>query len=390
MSSWRTAMPKGMFLKSEGCASNLSEPSGRYTLERYCADTAAPYKPWAFPVSLDLFTRYGLWFQAHLVPELEEKRVLACAKHGSLFRLELEDGEAVDARQVIVATGIASATRVPGELGHLPKEAVSHSSAHVEFESFRSRDIIVIGAGQSALETAALLHESGAKVRVIARRKSIVWNTDGTERRSLIQRIRRPMTPLGGGLRTWLYVNAPGVFYSLPESVRVAQVKNSFGPAGAWWLRSRVEGQIPMTLGCELRDAALSGDRVVLRLARDGEPLPPISADHVIAATGYEITRRSFPFMAGRLMDEVRCTYGAPALSRNFESSVGGLYFVGLASAYHYGPIMRFVFGAQQTATRIAECVAGRCQRGAMPQAAAARADQRPSTFAGARLNDRL
>ena len=35
-------MPKGMFLKSEGCASNLSDPEGSYPLKQYCEDEALP------------------------------------------------------------------------------------------------------------------------------------------------------------------------------------------------------------------------------------------------------------------------------------------------------------------------------------------------------------
>lgn len=376
-------MPKGMFLKSEGCASNLSDPGGRYTLERYCAATGSAYKPWAFPISLDLFTRYGLWFQSQLVSDLDERRVLACTKQDGVFQLDIEGGEAVRTRHVIVATGLTAATRMPTELSRLPKAVVSHSSEHVELGAFRSRDVVIIGAGQSALETAALLNESGARVHLVSRRQSVVWNTDGTEKRSLLQRIRRPMTPLGGGLRTWVYVNAPGIFYALPEAVRANQVQTTFGPAGAWWLRRRVENQFPVTLSCRLRDAALSDGRVRLHVEREGDAPSSIFADHVIAATGYEVTRSSFPFVARELMNAVRWNRHGPALSRYFESSVHGLYFVGLASVYHYGPIVRFVFGAHQTAVRLARHVAGRCRSSPGSRSSAGRMEPQAGTYAG-------
>ena len=40
-------------------------------------------------------------------------------------------------------------------------------------------------------------------------------------------------------------------------------------------------------------------------------------------------------------------------LSTNFESSVRGLYFVGPASVYSFGPLARFAFGARFSAIRL-------------------------------------
>lgn len=369
MESWRKRMPKGMFLKSEACASSLSEPSGYYTLRRYCAEIGSNYKPWAFPIPLDLFIGYGLWFQTHLVPELDERLVVSCTKREGLFHLQLEGGERLSARRVIVASGLTAAARLPSELSDLPSAFVSHSSEHQDLGCFRGRDVIVLGAGQSALETSALLNENGAKVQLVARRPSIAWGTDGTEPCTVFQRLRRPMTPLGRGLRVWAYVNAPPVFYSLPEAVRITQVRNMFGPAGAWWLRKRIEGKVPLLLDRKIREATASDDRVILRVEGKTHESSTITADHIIAATGYEITRKSFPFLVPDLLEQIRWAQCGPDLSRNFQSSVRHLYFIGLASAYHYGPALRFVFGAQQTARRLGAHIAGQAVYGATARA---------------------
>jgi cation diffusion facilitator CzcD-associated flavoprotein CzcO len=369
MESWRKRMPKGMFLKSEACASSLSDPRGHYTLRRYCAEIGADYKPWAFPIPLDLFIGYGLWFQTHLVPELDERLVVSCIKREGLYHLEIEGGEMLSARRVIVATGITAAARVPSELSDLPTALVSHSSEHHDLGCFRGREVIVLGAGQSALETAALLNENGARVQLIARRPSVAWGTDGTAPCTIFQRLRRPMTPLGRGLRVWAYVNAPPVFYTLPEAMRISQVRNMFGPAGAWWLRKRVEGTIPLLLGRKIREATVSDDRVILNVEGKDHESSTITADHVIAATGYEITRKSFPFLAPDLLGEIRWAQCGPDLSRNFQSSARNLYFIGLSSAHHYGPALRFVFGAQQTALRLAAHIAGQSAYGAPARA---------------------
>lgn len=43
MQNWRSAMPKGMLLKSEGFASNLSDPGGAMTLAQHCKLAGFPY-----------------------------------------------------------------------------------------------------------------------------------------------------------------------------------------------------------------------------------------------------------------------------------------------------------------------------------------------------------
>ena len=75
--------------------------------------------------------------------------------------------------------------------------------------------------------------------------------------------------------------------------------------------------------------------------------------DHVIAGTGYKIDIGRLPYVAPNLLGALRQQLQAPVLSPNFESSVPGLYFAGLASAYAFGPIMRFVAGAAPTAHRL-------------------------------------
>ena len=43
MKLWRTAMPRGMYLKSQGFASNLSDPKQAMTLESFCSATGRAY-----------------------------------------------------------------------------------------------------------------------------------------------------------------------------------------------------------------------------------------------------------------------------------------------------------------------------------------------------------
>jgi cation diffusion facilitator CzcD-associated flavoprotein CzcO len=355
MHAWREHMPAGMFLKSEGCASNLSDPDGRFTLSRFCAEHGLAYGDYASPVPLETFARYGMAFQRRLVPEVEAAQVVELDKPGRAFELRLSGGETVSARRVVIAVGMAYFGYVPATLRALPPELASHSSRHHDLSRFRGRDVTVIGGGQSALETAALLREQGASARILVRRPSVVWNTVPTpDRRPLRQRVRRPVSGLGLGWRTLFYAQAPGAFHYLAEQARLRAVRTALGPAGAWWLRQRVDERLPVLLEHTVLGAETSGDRVRLRLGRPDRVGGELMTDHVIAATGYRVDLEALPFLRPALLARLRRLQRGPALSRDFESSVPGLYFVGLASANEFGPVMRFVFGADYTARRIA------------------------------------
>jgi thioredoxin reductase len=358
MESWRTRMPAGMLLKSDGCASNLSDPSGRSTLERFSRDNGIPYRDHALPISLDTFTRYGVDFHRRLVPMVEETNVTSVDKHADGFELRLETGEVVRARRVVVAVGLGYFRHVPPALRAIPAGHLSHSSEHADLGVFAGRDVTVIGGGQSALETAALLHEHDVDTRVIVRAPRLAWNpAPGASPRPVRRRVRRPMGGLGAGWRTVFYAEAPMAFRHLPERNRQRAVRTALGPAGASWLRERVEGRIPLLIEHEVAEAGMVGEHVRLRVEGTGDATEIIT-DHVIAATGYRIDLETLPFLEPSMLSRVRRVRRAPKLSANFESSVPGLYFVGQVAAPTFGPVMRFVYGADFTARTLARHLA--------------------------------
>jgi hypothetical protein len=224
MHRWQEQMPVGMFLKSEWDASSLSDPAGRYTLQQFCGETRLPYGN--APLPLDTFTRYALSFQRRLVPMVEDVLVTALDRRPDGFDLRLATGEGIRAKSVVIATGSSRAEYIPQELAQLPEQLLSHSSAHRDLSQFKGRDVVVFGAGQSALETAALLNETKANVSLLVRGSSISWNdTPSPGPRSLWQRTRRPASPLGSGLKTWFCANAPMLFYHLPRRTRLTMVR---------------------------------------------------------------------------------------------------------------------------------------------------------------------
>ncbi len=267
MHRWLYQMPKDMFLKSEGCASGLPDPTGHHTLGRYCSNKGIPFAEYGSPVPRDVLVRYALFYQQQLVPNVEDAMVNAVSRRDHSFELTLSNGEMLNADTVIVATGLDHMTSVPDQFSDLPAELWSHTASHRDLSVFKGKEIVVVGGGQSGLETAAILCEEGASVNLLVRKPDLAWNPVPPKiQRSRYRRLRSPRTRLGDGLQLWVYDNAPGVFHHLPQRLRVMKVKETLGPAGAWWLKDRVVGQLPILLGHHVREAKAHGGRVALQV----------------------------------------------------------------------------------------------------------------------------
>src|SRR5579862_4173072 len=171
MQGWIDGTPAGMLLKSEGFASNLSDPADENTLKRFCSARGVPYADLGMPVGREVFIAYGLDFAKRLVPHLEEKLVASVEPERDAFHLRCEDGEAVVARRVIVAVGLAPFAYLPPPFSSLPADRRSHSIDVPEPKRFAGRDVMVVGGGASAIDLAALLCEAGATVTLAARRQ---------------------------------------------------------------------------------------------------------------------------------------------------------------------------------------------------------------------------
>jgi thioredoxin reductase len=374
MRLWESTMPNGMFLKSQGFASNISDPDGTHTLEAFCKATSHPYASYGLPVPLENFVNYGHWFQADRGLAVEETMVTEVTARGDQFELTVGGIDRLLARRVVVAIGVEAFAHVPEALRGLPSELCTHASGHRDLSGFNGQDVIVIGAGQYALETAALLNETGASVQLLARKGAVVWNgTPLPAQRPLLQRLREPESGLGSGWATWFYSNRPDLFRQLPAKTRVYRARTALGPAGSSWLRPRVEGQFPVLTGHTVTAATEQGGRARLTVSRAGQSGREFEVDHVIASTGYRTDLSRLLFLPEVLRNRVQTLAGSPAVSRDYQSSVPGLYFIGPAVAQSMGPVMRFVFGTWHAAPVVARKLAGASGGRVQPAVAASR-----------------
>ena len=349
MASWRNNMPSGMILKSEPFASNLSDPQTRYTLERFYAARGAAYRPAGNPLAIADFLAYARWFQQQTRVEVADATLTDLRQADNGFELALADGGVIWARRVILATGYLPFRRIPSALDGLPSALISHSSEHRDLAQFARKDVTIVGAGQSALELAVLLHEQGVNVRVLARADRVAWGNAPNLSRSMLRRLCYPDAGIGPGWRSVIVSELPKVFRRLPLQARHDYVTRSWGPAGAWWLAERARDRFPLLTSHTIAHAAESGGKLVLAV-RNRERTAMFETDHVIAATGYRVDLDRIQYLSPSLRAKIKTYEGVPILDRALQCSIAGLHLVGMASAQSFGPVMRFVYGAKHTA----------------------------------------
>jgi cation diffusion facilitator CzcD-associated flavoprotein CzcO len=357
MDFWERQMPAGMLLRSGWEGSHIDDPHGGLTLDRYQKARGIQLPR---PIRVQDFVDYGRWFQRQVVPDLDTRHVTRLEATPGEFQITLQDGEAVSAQRVIIATGIGSFAYRPRQFDTLSRAFASHSSEHCDLARFKGQNVVVVGGGQSALESAALLHESGATVEVVVRSRRIHWLRYGTPLHTwlhrptnILGRILYPPSEIGPFGLNWI-VHIPPVLRSFPSALRPRMERRAIRPAGAGWLAPRLTG-VTITTGRVVVSASSVGQQLRLKLDDGSERY----ADHALLATGYRVDISRCAFLAPHLLRSLRLVDGYPELSAGFEASLPGLHFLGASAAGTFGPLMRFVAGTKYAARALTRGILG-------------------------------
>ena len=350
MEFWANKMPKGMLLRSPREASHIADPESAFTLDAY--EAASGTKPVA-PVSLDTFVGYGRWFQEQLNSEIDRRAIYRISRENSAFKITLEDGSLVRSRRVVVAAGIGPFNRKPAAFGQLPALQVSHCYEGRKIDDFAGKRVAVIGAGQSALESAALLHEAGSDVEVIARIPALRWIG--------MHKWLHELGPLSSMLYSKYDVGPAGISrlvaypklvapipLGLKDKIRVRAVR----PAGSRWLPARL-ASVKISTGRFVQSAMSVGGEVRLQLDDGSER----RVDHVLLGTGYDVDIARYNFLSPELVAGVRRLNGYPDLGRGFSTTVPGLHFIGATAARSFGPLLYFVAGTEFASNELASYI---------------------------------
>jgi cation diffusion facilitator CzcD-associated flavoprotein CzcO len=349
MRFWRD-MPIGVNLKSLAFASDLALPERGFTYPQWCLDHGLEdYEP----CTMQSFAAYGVEMQQRFVPDLEEVQVTKVEMRDKGFEVTLASGQRFGSRRVVVCTGLSGMAYVPEVLQGLGPNRVRHTFHLSDYSGFRNKKVAVIGAGASAIEAGALVHEAGGTGEVFARCAELVFHGREPRQRPLWKRIKAPTTWLGTSRSGWVLQHIPLAVYRMPRERRTRFVKTHLGPASPWWIQDRLE-HVPIHLQQELLGAGASGDRALLKF-QDGEGrVKEFEFDFVISGTGYKVDVGRLAFLDPEIVRRIRRIETAPELSIQFESSVPGLHFVGPLSFMCFGPLFRFVSGAQIASPRLA------------------------------------
>jgi len=353
---WREHMPRGMNLRSHWWATNLSDPKQHYTFKRFLKLKGYSQE---HPTPMAHFIEYATWFQQNVVPNVDETYVASIERNNGLYTVNLEDGRVVRTPSVVMAIGVYYFANKPTEYDVLPPELVSHSFEYANFERFKGKHVLIVGAGQSGVENAALAYEEGVEVSLLARRPILWLAPDRTDERTLKQKIQAPNAGIAPGWANWALEAFPYLFYRLSQPAKDKYLRTHYNAAASDWLFDRTKDKVhiyeqrtvtqlePKDGGC---DVTLS----------DGERF---HVDHIMLATGYVVNVKKMTMLAPALLEQLREDNGIPQLNSWFETNMPGLYFVGLSSIRGFGPLYRFVVGAKAAAPRVASAVARRAAR---------------------------
>lgn len=349
---WRDHMPRGMFLRSHWWATNLSDPQKKYGFEQFFRVSAYDE---CYPVPIEAFIEYACWFQKQAVPTIDTTYVSSIEENEGQFSLVLEDGRVILASAVVLAIGLYYYANRPREYDHMPMELVTHSLDHNDFSRFSGKQVTVIGSGQSAVEYAALLHEIGATVQLVARHPIYWLAPDNDDPRSFFDQLRAPTAGIAPGWKNLGLERLPYLFQRLPQARKDRSVAN-YSASASDWLRNRILGKVTLHEKRLVESIRENDHGAVLELS--GNTI--LQADHVLLATGYRIDINRLPMLSPTLLSRIQTHQQVPLLNSWFESSIPGLYFTGITTIRSFGPLYRFVVGAKAAAPRIASAVSRR------------------------------
>src|SRR6516162_467254 len=263
MRFWRN-MPVGVNLKSLAFATNIAVPKSGYSFPNWCRQHGLEDFE---PCTMQSFSAYGLEMQKRFVPDVEEVLVTNVSLQSGGFKLALSSGERLHSRKVVVCTGLSGLAQIPDVLRELGPDRMRHTFDISDYSEFRNKTVAVIGAGASAIEAGALVHEAGGFSEIFVRGQEAVFHSRTPRVRPLWESIKNPMTVLGASRTSWVLQQLPLIVYRLPRERRTRFAKRYLGPASPWWIKDRVLGKVPIHVGHEVVEVGNANQRVQLKMS---------------------------------------------------------------------------------------------------------------------------
>ena len=326
MDFWRNHMPQGMLVRSQGRATSLSHPAGRFRLPDYLREHCPGWRE-GEPYPKQVFLDYAETFQRRLGIDANPNWVTRVEREGDRF-LVAAGSEVVRARNIVLATGLAPFPYIPQSVREsLPPTCYTHTAAAPDTAAWAGRRIAILGGGQSAFEYALLAAQAGAQV-VVARRSG----------RFRVTGVHNPYSRLFMSN----LCRSSSLFFQLPRFVQQPLCRRMLPTTLAPWVHAELRRwPVEVLHRANVQSVRPTASGVALQF-EDGRRR---DADHLVVATGYRVDLRRLACLSTNLLQEVHTRQGAPVLDRHFQSSVRGLYFAGAMAMHSFGPAFAFVCG---------------------------------------------
>lgn len=344
MKFWKN-MPGFMVVRSPFAVSSLYSPAPGLRLEDYYRETGRTAAR-REKISLKIYLKYIDWYLAKAGLNILPQQVNTLRREASgAFTVVTRDNQQMQARNVIVAVGNPPFVNTPAEFSSVDKQFYSHTSEVTDFSRFAGKRVLVVGAGQSAIEACQGLLQAGAKVELMHRQKSIYWH-------NIPLRINVPLL--------LFFISFPTVLEWVPYALRKAVGDRVSEPTVDTALRPKIEVGVTQHTRASVQRVSRTGKGVTVSFT-DGRET---TVDHVILGTGYKVDIQRLPMLEDALRGQIEARDGYPVIDRHLESSVAGLFFTGVPAKGRFGPTFNFIFASPAGSRRVIEGVRARLQRG--------------------------
>lgn len=344
MSFWRTSMPSFMVVRSPFVASSIYSPQPGLSLDDFYRETGRTANK-REKISLKIYLKYLDWYLEKAALNVLPQTVVALRRETrGTFTVTTGDGQQLESRAVVLAVGNPPFVNIPEEFKAIDKRYYSHACEVVDFSPFAGKKVLVLGAGQSAIEACLGLLQVGAQTELMHNQSGIYWH-------NIPLRINVPLL--------LFFLSFPTVLEFVPYVLRKPVGDMVSKPTVDKWLRPKIESRITEHTRARIERLTPDGDRLRVKFSGGRET----TVDHVILGTGYVVDILSLPMLDVSVSTDLQVRHGYPLIDRHLESSIKGMFFTGVPAKGRFGPTFNFIFASPAGGKRVIAGVQARLQK---------------------------
>ncbi|MGE0635130.1 MAG: NAD(P)-binding domain-containing protein [Bacteroidia bacterium] len=333
-SLWYEHTLNTMSIRSDWHSSEIYEANDKYSVRDFIYKNytlAQAKKIMSHKLPVDVFRNYLRFIESDVPYKISSQHVVKLSKKDNVFISELQNGDIIESEAVVLATGIEAHKYLPESLQKLNTPHVIHTWDVHKYADWKNKNVLIIGAGQSAGEGIVHLYEHN-KIIWLTRKPPLFFS----------EPLNLP-TPV---FKFTLYLSP--YFYYLPHWARKKFSK-------IFVISTITPDLKEKTMSDKVRRVNDDVDNIGLELRGEKIYSKKLNQefDGVVASTGYKININNLKILDAPLLNSIEAKDNFPLLDFDFQTSVKNLFVVGALSEPHYGPAQKFIMGTRHAAVRI-------------------------------------